>query len=88
MKRTIPNEVYEKSEDGYLLKVYLPCVNKEDIVMHEAGQDLIVKIGNFKRAIPMPPSLRGHYVQSAKMEDQSLLIQFVKETSYEKSTLN
>ena len=88
VKRTIPNEVYEKSEDGYLLKVYLPCVNKEDIVMHEAGQDLIVKIGNFKRAIPMPPSLRGHYVQSAKMEDQSLLIQFVKETSYEKSTLN
>ena len=47
--------------------------------MHEAGRDLIVKIGNFKRAIPMPSTLRGHYVQSAKMKDQSLHIQFVKE---------
>lgn len=79
VKRIIPNEVYEKTEDGYLLKVYLPCVNKEDIVMHEAGRDLIVKIGNFKRAIPMPSSLRGYSVQSAKMRDQSLVIQFVKE---------
>lgn len=79
VKRIIPNEVYEKTENGYLLKVYLPCVKKEEIVMHEAGRDLIVKIGNFKRAIPMPSTLRGHYVQSAKMKDQSLHIQFVKE---------
>lgn len=71
-----PNEVYEKNGEGYLLTVNLPCVNKEDIMMHESGKDIILRIGNFKRSIPVPDILRNYAVSSAKMEEDTIKIQF------------
>lgn len=76
VKEGEPNEVYEKTENGYLLKVFLPCVQKEEIEMHENGQDLIIKIGNFKRNIPLPSSLRSYQIQSANMQGKVLAIGF------------
>lgn len=72
-----PNEVYEKNENGYLLKVNIPCVKKEEIKLHEADKDIIIRIGNFKRCIPLPDSLRNHTVESAKMEEDVLNIQLI-----------
>jgi arsenite/tail-anchored protein-transporting ATPase len=71
-----PNESYEKAGEGYLLHVNLPCVKKEEIMMHESGKDIILRIGNFKRSIPIPETLRNHLVSSAKFEDNILTIQF------------
>lgn len=85
VRHDVPNEVYEKTREGYLLKVYLPCVNKEEIIMHNSGTDLIIKIGNFKRNIPMPGVLRNCEVQSAKMKERQLEICFVKATEVEKN---
>lgn len=70
------NEVFEKNNDGYLLTIKLPCAVKEDVMMHEAEHDLIIRIGNFKRCIPIPDILRNHSVASAKLLDGTLSIQF------------
>ncbi len=72
-----PNEVYEKNTEGYSLTVNLPCANKEDIKMHEAGSDIIIRIGNFKRCIPIPDTLRNYVLSSAKMKDDAIVIQFI-----------
>lgn len=77
VQNTIRNEEYEKTEEGYQLKVYLPCVKKQDIVMHEAGADIVIRIGNFKRSIPLPNALRKYQVDGAKVKDDYLNIQFV-----------
>lgn len=77
IQNTIRNEEYEKTKDGYQLKVYLPCVKKQDIVMHEAGTDIVIRIGNFKRSIPLPNALRKYQVGGAKIIDDYLNIQFV-----------
>jgi arsenite-transporting ATPase len=75
----IRNEEYEKTEAGYQLKVYLPCAAKEEIMMHETGTDIIIRIGNFKRSIPLPNVLRKYCVDGAKIVDQFLQIQFTLE---------
>lgn len=78
VKTTVRNEEYEKKEDGYLLKVYLPCVKKQDVILHEAGSDVIIRIGNFKRSIPLPDVLRKYKVSGAKITQNYLNVQFVK----------
>lgn len=74
----IQGEVYEKIEEGYKLKLYLPCVQKGEINLHESNTDVIVKIGNFKRNIPKPDSLRNCTIAGAKFEDNYLSITFLE----------
>lgn len=79
IKENMPGETYEITEDGYRLSLYLPCVKKEDLEMYQSGTDVIIKIGNFKRSIPIPNTLRNYTIASAKIEEQLLIIRFVKE---------
>jgi arsenite-transporting ATPase len=78
VKTIIRNEEYEKNKDGYLLKVYLPCVKKQDILLHETGSDIVIRIGNFKRSIPLPNVLRKYEVTGAKINEDYLNVQFVR----------
>ncbi|MDF2484472.1 MAG: arsenical pump-driving ATpase [Herbinix sp.] len=79
IQTTIRNEEYEKTDQGYQLKVYLPCASKEDLMIHETGMDIVIRIGNYKRSIPLPNALRKYRVDGAKIIDQFLKIQFVPE---------
>lgn len=73
-------ETYEIVENGYMLSFFLPCMKKEELELHQSGTDVIIKIGNFKRNIPIPNTLRNYSIASAKFEEQLLKIQFVKES--------
>ena len=77
--KTIDHERYEKVEDGYLLTLYLPLVEKGELELYLAGLDLIIRIGNFKRSIPLPNALRGLSVASVKLDDGWLRVKLVKE---------
>jgi arsenite-transporting ATPase len=72
------SEKYEKTEEGYILKLYLPCVQKGDVDMHESLTDIIVKIGNFKRNIPKPSTLRNYEISKAKFDENILSVNLVK----------
>lgn len=72
-------ENYEENERGYLLKVFLPGASKEEASLFQTGTDLVIKIDNVKRNIPLPNVLRNYYVSGAKMVDGILSIQFEKE---------
>ena len=74
----LKSELYEKTEDGYLLKIYLPCAGKDDLNMHESDNDIIIKIGNYKRNIPKPDTLRNYEITAAKMKEEMLTITFTK----------
>jgi arsenite/tail-anchored protein-transporting ATPase len=71
------NEEYDKTEGGYRLSVFLPYAEKENIQLHETGNDIVVRIGNFKRSIPLPHALRKYRVEGARIVDQCLRIEFV-----------
>lgn len=73
------NETYEKINENYILSVRVPFANKAEIQLHETGQDIVIRIGNFKRCIPLPDSLRKYCVAGAKLENDVLKINLVKE---------
>jgi arsenite-transporting ATPase len=75
LKTTI-NETFETTEKGYMLNIYVPFVDKKDFELFESGTDIIVKIGNFKRNIPIPNSIRKYSIASAKLDNQTLSIYF------------
>lgn len=76
IKADIAGEKYEQTATGYELKLFLPNITKDAVAVNLAGSDVIVKIGNYKRNIPLPNSLRGMTVSSAKFDQSTLVIAF------------
>ncbi|BBF43411.1 arsenical pump-driving ATPase [Lachnospiraceae bacterium KM106-2] len=69
-------DCYTMDGKNYLLTIQIPFADKKEVDLHEAKQDLIVKIGNYKRSIPLPDTLRGYEVAKAKLEDGKLVVTF------------
>jgi arsenite-transporting ATPase len=67
---------FAKEDGKYLLRIRLPFVNRQDIELGESGDELIVRVGNFKRHVPLPKSIAGIKPEGAKIEGQTLLISF------------
>lgn len=76
IKADIEGEKYEQTETGYDLKLFLPNITKDEVAVNLSGSDVIVKIGNYKRNIPMPNTLRGMEVTSATFDQSTLVIAF------------
>ncbi|MDF2987313.1 MAG: arsenic-transporting ATPase [Eubacterium sp.] len=74
--KTTVNETFNKTEKGYRLDVYVPFADKRDFDLFESGTDIIIKIGNFKRNIPVPNSIRKYQLGSAKLDNGILSIYF------------
>ncbi|MDE7418318.1 MAG: ArsA family ATPase [Lachnospiraceae bacterium] len=78
VKNITERECFEQTEEGYQLKVFLPCAEKKDIDLYQAAADLVIRTGNFKRSIPLPNILRSYTVTGAKFEGGILCIPFEK----------
>jgi len=70
------SEKFEKVRDGYKLQVYVPFGDKKDLELYETGSDISIKIGNFKRNIPCPNSLKKYLISSADFKEDYLSIYF------------
>ncbi|MDO5574572.1 MAG: ArsA family ATPase [bacterium] len=75
-KTITERETYEKNEKGYLLRVAIPGADKNEVELFQSGTDVVLKLGNFKRNIPLPNVLRTYEITGAKMKDGRLGIQF------------
>jgi arsenite-transporting ATPase len=73
---TNSNETFEKIEKGYMLTLEVPFANKEGFDLYESGTDIIIKIGNFKRNIPIPNVIQKYEITSAKLDEGKLRILF------------
>jgi len=47
-----------------------------DLIRSQVGDELIIKVGNFKRNIILPPTLINYSIKSAKFEEERLRIGF------------
>ena len=74
--KTTVNETFNKTDKGYRLDVFIPLAEKSAFDLYESGTDIIVKIGNFKRNIPIPNTLRRYQMASAKLNEGILSIYF------------
>ena len=72
-------ECFTATEDGYQLDIHLPGAEKAEIELFQGATDVVIKMGNFKRNIPLPNALRTYPVSGAKFEDGVLHVTFAKE---------
>ena len=72
-------EYFKATEDGYQLDIHLPGAEKAEIDLYQGTTDVVIKMGNFKRNIPLPNALRTYAVSGAKFEDGVLQVTFAKE---------
>jgi arsenite-transporting ATPase len=60
----------------YVVSLKLPFAGSQDVQLHTKGDELIVKLGNFKRIIWLPRAIEGKEPKEAKFFKGRLLIKF------------
>ncbi len=66
----------ERTSDGYILNLPLPFVEKGEVNLLHAGDELTVQIGQARRNIILPRTLVGLTTQGASFDDDVLKIRF------------
>ncbi|MFB0565628.1 MAG: ArsA family ATPase [Candidatus Aminicenantaceae bacterium] len=66
----------EKENSGFVLSLNLPFVEKKDLDLYQKGEELLIKVGNFKRNILLPRTLLHYSIKGAKFENMKLRIHF------------
>lgn len=73
----LPQKI-SKRNPHYILSIPLPLVEKEEVKLHRSVFDeIIVRIGNWKRNISLPSGLARLDITDAKVEDEYLNIYFL-----------
>ena len=66
----------EKQGDGYLLRLRLPFVTGGDLDVHRRGDELVVRVGPYKRNMLLPQTLKRMTVRGANLVEDRLEILF------------
>jgi len=71
-----PNR-FSRGENGqFTLEIDLPFVTAEELQLHREKDDLIVRVGNFKRHVPLPRAVRRLPHKKARISQKVLYITF------------
>ncbi len=71
-----PVQEVTREGDRYVLRLPLPHVEMDKVVMTKKGDEMIVEIGNFKRDISLPAVLIKHEAVRARFVNKALEIEF------------
>jgi arsenite/tail-anchored protein-transporting ATPase len=75
----ILQELIETDDGGYLMRLPIPFVGKEDVRLRKRGDELFVTIGNFKREMILPTVLAKRKTGGGRLKDGMLEITFLPE---------
>ncbi|MFP3902005.1 MAG: ArsA family ATPase [Acidimicrobiia bacterium] len=59
-----------------VLEIGLPFTGREDVELSRSGDELLVRVGPYRRGIHLPDSLRRRQVADARVEDGRLAVSF------------
>jgi arsenite-transporting ATPase len=74
-----PAYTFKKEGRDYTLEVVMPFVQKEEIDLTRQAEDLVIRVGSFKRHVPLPRTLAHLKTAGAKMENGRLIVRFANE---------
>ena len=66
---------------GAVLEIDLPFTDREEIELGRRGDELLVRVGPYRRAMILPDSLRRRSVAGARLQDGRLEVEFVPDRS-------
>jgi arsenite-transporting ATPase len=68
---------FSKRDDGrYQLQIKMPFAMKDKIEMTRSREDLVIRIGTFKRNILLPRAIAALPTAGARMEGDKLVVEF------------
>ena len=70
-----------KEGTGYILRMRLPFVSREDLDIHRRGEELYVRVGSYKRNLILPQTLKRMVVREANFAGDHLEIVFARQES-------
>jgi len=78
LQRFFKDEPYRltKRDGNYRLKLKLPFISKKDVELNKLHEELIIRIGGFKRHIMLPRQVASLNVAKAKLDGEYLNIIF------------
>jgi len=78
LERFYKEEPYQllKEDSNYRLKLKLPFISKEDVELSKLHEELVIRIGGFKRHILLPRQVASLNSVTAKMEGEYLNLVF------------
>jgi len=78
LERLFKDEPYRlvKQNGGYTLKLKLPFATKKDLALNKVHEELIIRIGGFKRHIMLPRQVAALDTIKAKLEGEYLTVLF------------
>jgi arsenite/tail-anchored protein-transporting ATPase len=62
--------------DEYVLETSVPLTERQDLSLLEAGEELVIRVGRYRRNLLLPRTLVGRPVVGAKLDDGRLLVRF------------
>ncbi len=75
--RGILQEILEIDDGGYLLRLPIPFVGRDDVRLRKRGDELFITIGNFKREMILPMVLAKRRAGGGRLRDGMLEITFL-----------
>jgi arsenite-transporting ATPase len=75
---------FAKEDGHYRLQLQLPFVTKDQVEINRLSDELVLRIGSYKRHIALPRQIASHAVISARIEAAKLNIIFEGETCEQK----
>ncbi len=76
IKYSIKTQTITKEAEEYVFSIYMPFINKKDLILNQKGDELIIKVENVKRTITLPRTLASLTIKGAKFDKERLLIRF------------
>jgi arsenite-transporting ATPase len=67
---------FSEGDGETTLELRLPHALGRALDLKQRGDDLIITVGGWRRQLPLPPSLRGRAVRSARFSGGALIIRF------------
>jgi arsenite-transporting ATPase len=68
-----------KRGPSYLLAMRLPFASRDDLDIHRRGDELLIKVGSYKRTLILPQTLQRLAIREASFVEDRLEIRFARE---------
>jgi arsenite-transporting ATPase len=65
-----------RTDDGWVLTLELPFASHHDLDVGRHGDDLLVRVGPYRRSLLLPDSLRRRSITGATLRDGQLRVSF------------
>jgi arsenite-transporting ATPase len=69
---------YSPEGDGFVLRLPVPFADRESLAITRAEGDVVVRVGSFKRSVPIPRALQRLRTVSARVEGGEVAIRFAQ----------